>query len=41
VDHPHDYNHELPNYLPGEGGVKIAPGIVAEAIRLYRGKGVL
>jgi hypothetical protein len=41
VQGEHVDNHELPNYLPGEGGVKIAPGIVTEAIRLYRGKGVL
>jgi hypothetical protein len=34
-------NGDLPNYLPGEGGVKISPSIVVEAMQRYRDLGVL
>lgn len=34
-------NGDLPDYLPGEAGVKISPEIVLEAMKHYRDKGML
>ncbi len=41
VQGEHIENSQLPHYLPGEGGVKISPEIVAEAMRIYTARGVL
>lgn len=34
-------NSDLPDYLPGEAGVKLSPAIVLEAMAKYRAKGML
>lgn len=41
VQGEHVDNSLLPNYLPGEGGVKISPEIVLAAMEHYRARGLV